>query len=70
MCLIVVGKKDKVVKEKTILENALTVNSNGFGLMYFKNEEVITKQPALQHKITTDCGQEIIINKSKEWPNE
>ena len=44
MCLIVVGKKDKVVKEKTILENALTVNSNGFGLMYFKNEEVISKK--------------------------
>ena len=44
MCLIVVGNKDKVVKEKTILENALTVNSNGFGLMYFKNEEVISKK--------------------------
>ena len=44
MCLIIVGNKNNVVKEKTILENALTTNSDGFGLMYFKNDEVISKK--------------------------
>jgi len=44
MCLIIVGNKDNVVKEKTILENALTTNSDGFGLMYFKNDDVISKK--------------------------
>jgi predicted glutamine amidotransferase len=44
MCLIIVGNKNNVVKEQTILENALTSNSDGFGLMYFKNDEVISKK--------------------------
>tara|TARA_R100001244_G_C5163619_1_gene131202 strand:+ start:822 stop:1655 length:834 start_codon:yes stop_codon:yes gene_type:complete len=44
MCLIVVGNKDNIVREKTILENALTINSNGFGLMYFKDDDVISKK--------------------------
>ena len=30
-----------------------------------ENEEVKTKKPAVQHKITTDCGREIIIKKSR-----
>ena len=30
-----------------------------------ENEEVKTKKPSVQHKITTDCGQEIIIKKSR-----
>jgi predicted glutamine amidotransferase len=44
MCLIIVGKKENIVKEKTILENALTSNSDGFGLMYFKNDDVVSKK--------------------------
>jgi predicted glutamine amidotransferase len=44
MCLIIVGKKENIVKEKTILENALTTNSDGFGLMYFKNDDVVSKK--------------------------
>ena len=44
MCLIVVGNKDKVSKQKTILENALRINSNGFGLMYFNNDDVLSKK--------------------------
>ena len=44
MCLIIVGDKTNIVKEQTILKNALTTNSDGFGLMYFKNDEVISKK--------------------------
>ena len=44
MCLIIVGNKNNVVKEKTILENALTTNSDGFGLMYFKMMRLYLKK--------------------------
>ena len=44
MCLIVIGKKDDVVKQTTILKNALNTNKNGFGLMYFKNDNIISKK--------------------------
>jgi len=44
MCLIIVGNKINIVKEKTILQNALTTNADGFGLMYFKNDDVVSKK--------------------------
>ena len=44
MCLIVIGNKDDVVKQTTILQNALTQNKDGFGLMYFKNNNIVSKK--------------------------
>ena len=35
MCLIVVGNKNDVIKQKSILEDALKINHNGFGLNVF-----------------------------------
>jgi len=44
MCLIVVGNKDDVAKQTTILRNALNTNKDGFGLMYFKNGNIVSKK--------------------------
>jgi hypothetical protein len=44
MCLIIVGNKNNIVKEQTILKNALDSNNDGFGLMYFKNDDVVSKK--------------------------
>jgi predicted glutamine amidotransferase len=44
MCLIVIGNKENVVKQTTILQNALTQNKDGFGLMYFKNDNIVSKK--------------------------
>ena len=44
MCLIVVGNKNDVIKQKSILENAIKINHNGFGLMYFKDDNIISKK--------------------------
>jgi hypothetical protein len=44
MCLIVIGNKDDVVKQTTILQNALIQNKDGFGLMYFKNDNIVSKK--------------------------
>ena len=44
MCLIVVGNKNDVIKQKSILEDALKINHNGFGLMYFKDDNIISKK--------------------------
>ena len=44
MCLIVIGNKDNVVKQTTILKNALNTNKDGFGLMYFKNDNIVSKK--------------------------
>jgi len=44
MCLIVVGQKDKVIKQTNILQNALRTNNDGFGLMYFKNDSIVSKK--------------------------
>ena len=44
MCLIVVGNKNDVIQQKSILENAIKINNNGFGLMYFKDDNIISKK--------------------------
>jgi len=44
MCLIVVGNKNDVIKDTSILENAFKINNNGFGLMYFKDDNIISKK--------------------------
>ena len=44
MCLIVVGNKNDVIKQKSILEDAIKINNNGFGLMYFKDDNIISKK--------------------------
>ena len=71
MCLIVVGNKDKVSKQKTILENALRINSNGFGLMYFKNDDVLSKKTLSKNfvdvenlikSVVEDCSDKLALH--------
>ena len=71
MCLIVVGNKDKVSKQKTILENALRINNNGFGLMYFKNDEVLSKKTLSKNfvdvenlikSVVEDCSDKLALH--------
>ena len=71
MCLIVVGNKDNVAKQKTILENALRINNNGFGLMYFKNDEVLSKKTLSKNfvdvenlikSVVEDCSDKLALH--------
>ena len=71
MCLIVVGNKDNVAKQKTILENALRINSNGFGLMYFKNDDVLSKKTLSKNfvdvenlikSVVEDCSDKLALH--------
>ena len=71
MCLIVVGNKDKVSKQKTIIENALRINSNGFGLMYFKYDEVLSKKTLSKNfvdvenlikSVVEDCSDKLALH--------
>ena len=71
MCLIVVGNKDNVSKQKTILENALRINSNGFGLMYFKNDDVLSKKTLSKNfvdvenlikSVVEDCSDKLALH--------
>jgi|GEM_PF-3459955 predicted glutamine amidotransferase len=71
MCLIVVGNKDNVSKQKTILENAFRINNNGFGLMYFKNDDVLSKKTLSKNfvdvenlikSVVEDCSDKLALH--------
>jgi predicted glutamine amidotransferase len=44
MCLIIVGHKDQIMKKTNILQNAIRTNNDGFGLMYFNNDSIVSKK--------------------------
>ena len=71
MCLIVVGNKNDVIQQKSILENAIKINNNGFGLMYFKDDNIVSKKTLskkfsdvenLIKSIMDDCSSKLALH--------